>query len=774
MKELDKYLDQFSKSGKFVMDWAIVESIRRGNTYLSEDYILYALTEVAKEWFEKAMADLGVDVAGVRSAIERSLSSYSYKKYNFGQDLKISPNAEKLMRAAKESAEKSGREKIEIIDLMVAIFVCDDGRPLELLRFFGIEADYIANKTSFDKAKTQFQESVSEKTEKLPAVFKNFGVSLNMLARQNKIPPIIGRDSEITQMAEILCHRERANSVMLVGDPGVGKTAVVEGLARRLIWEPETLPRRLRGIQIINLQMNRVVAGTMFRGMFEERMQAIVNELKKREDLVLFVDEAHTMIGAGSALGAPTDAADILKSALAKGEVRMIGATTYEEYKEYIAEDPALARRFRLVKVNEPTIDETRVIISGLKSRLEENYSVDISTEAIDTALTLAPRYMRSLRLPDKVIGWLDTASVKVEIASANAPVPSGFGFGWKDKAPRGQVTAQDVIGVISQDARIPSDMIYRDTIDRLRLMEESLARRVVGQRDAVLVLSNRLRLNKGPLKENFFKPDGVFLFLGPTGVGKTELAKALAEFLFGDEMKMIRIDMSEYQDGTVSVEKLIGMPRGIVGSERGGILTSQLQENPYTVLLLDEIEKASPYLLHLFLQAFDEGWLTDGRGKKAYLSDAVVIMTSNLGSDNFKRFTQPLGFMSSHNPSDVSAVIRSEVLKEAERRFTPEFRNRIDEFVIFTPLTREEVTNIAKLNIVRIIKRLAKGGKGLTVTDEALSVIVERGFSMEYGARFLKRTIDELLTIPLTKHLKEGDSFTVSALDGEIVINVG
>ncbi|MBI1747474.1 MAG: ATP-dependent Clp protease ATP-binding subunit [Acidobacteria bacterium] len=756
------------------MDWAIVESIRRGNTYLSEDYILYALTEVAKDWFEKAMADLGVDATGVRSAIERSLASYSYKKANLGHDLRISPNAEKLIRSAKESAEKSGRDKIEIIDLMIAIFICDDGRPLELLRYFGIEADYIANKTSFEKAKTQFQESGTEKTEKLPSVFKNFGVSLNVLARQNKIPPIIGREAEINQMAEILCHRERANSVMLVGDPGVGKTAVVEGLARRLVWEADTLPRRLRNIQIINLQMNRVVAGTMFRGMFEERMQAIVNELKKREDLVLFVDEAHTMIGAGSALGAPTDAADILKSALAKGEVRMIGATTYEEYKEYIAEDAALSRRFRLVKVAEPSLDETRVIVTGLKPRLEENYSVGISQEAIDTALNLAPRYMRSLRMPDKVIGWLDTAAVKVEIAHAGQPAPSGMGSNWKEKMPRGVVTTQDVIKVISQDARIPEDMICRETGDRLRLMEEALSRRVVGQREAIGVLSDRLRLNKGPLKENFYKPDGVFLFLGPTGVGKTELAKALAEFLFGDDMKMIRIDMSEYQDGTVSVEKLIGMPRGIVGSERGGILTAQLQENPYTVLLLDEIEKSSPLLLHLFLQAFDEGWLTDGRGKKAYLSDAVVVMTSNLGSDNFKRFTQPLGFMSSDGRTNISNVIRSEVLKEAERRFTPEFRNRIDEFVVFSPLTREEVKDIATLNIKRITQRLAGGGKGLTITDEAMNLVVERGFSMEYGARFLKRTMDELITIPLTKHLKQGDTFTVSALDGEIVVNVG
>lgn len=767
MKELDRYLEQFSKSGKFVMDWAIVESLRRGNNYLSEDYILYALTEVAKDWFEKAMSDLGVDPAGVRTAIERSLSFKRAEKHLFGHEIRISPSAAKLIETAKENAWKSGREKIEIIDLMVAIFICDDGRPLEILRLFGIEADYIANKISFEKA-GRIQEDVSEKTEKLPAVFKNFGVNLNVMVKQNKIPPIIGREAEIMQVAEILCHRERANSVMLVGDSGVGKTAVVEGLAQKLVWEPETLPRRLRGVQIVNLQMNRVVAGTMFRGMFEERMQAIINELKKREDIILFIDEAHTIIGAGSALGAPTDAADILKSALARGEVRIIGATTYTEYKELIAEDEALARRFRLVKVDEPSIEDTRTIISGLKSRLERNYNVEITPEAIEVSLALAPRYMRSQRLPDKVIGWLDTAAVKVEIATSKQS--SGI---FEDKSVRGRVRGPDVIRVISQEAKIPEDLIVRDPAERFKDIEKRLSERVIGQKNAIQALSNRLRLNKGPLKENFFRPDGVFLFLGPTGVGKTELAKALAEFLFGDERKMIRIDMSEYQDGTVAIEKLIGMPRGIVGSERGGILTSQLQENPYTVLLLDEIEKASPYLLHLFLQAFDEGWLTDGRGRKAYLSDAVVIMTSNLGSDSFSRFLHPLGFISAPAKEGTAKLIRSEVMREVERRFTPEFRNRIDEFVVFSPLTHEEVKEIAKLNLNRLTAKLQHEGKKLAVTDAALELLVAKGFSLSYGARFLKRVIEEQVAIPLTNKLKEGEAFLVDAQEGEIIISV-
>jgi ATP-dependent Clp protease ATP-binding subunit ClpA len=749
VEDFDIPQSKLAESAERVVDRALDEARRRDHALLTNEHVCLAFAQVEWDMFGQVMRDLNLNPHEILQALEehlRLLPSVS------GRDLRVAPSTKLLFKLALLHASRSGRHAIEATDLFSAIFEETQGIPVSIIRRHGIEPETLVTRLATRMRDYELREERLKKRFELPPFLKHFATNLNQLARQDKIPPVYGRDYEMDQVLEVLCHRERANSVLLLGEPGVGKTAIAEGLARRIEFEPEKVPVRLRDCQIVNLQMNTMVAGTMLRGMFEDRIQNVIREIKERPNLILFIDEVHTIIGAGSALGAPSDAANVFKSVLARGEVRVIGATTLSEYKEFIQEDEALARRFRSVMVEEPTIDQTRTILYNLRPRLERNYSVRIKDDAIETALEMSPRYMRHLQLPDKVIGWLDTAAVKAEIGR------------------RWEVGGGDVVSVISKIAQIPEDMVFREVSDRFRDIETKLGSRVVGQREAIDAVSRRLVLNKGPLKDGFDRPDGVLLFLGPTGVGKTELAKSVAEFLFGDEKKMIRVDMSEYQDGAVAVDKLIGMPRGIVGSERGGVLTNQLKDHPYSVVLLDEVEKASPSMLNVFLQAFDEGWITDGRGKRVYLSDAIVIMTSNIGSECFRKLSNPLGFYS--KAVEVQQV-QGEITRELERRFTPEFRNRIDEVVIFRPLSRDEVRAIALQQIAKVERSLSRSGRSLRVTPEAVEHLVTEGYSLAYGARFLKRVIEGRIKLPISQRWTEGTAFVADVCDGRLEIEV-
>lgn len=587
-----------------------------------------------------------------------------------------------------------------------------------------------------------------------------FGVDLTRIAAEGKIDPLIGRREELLNMVRTLT-RKTKNNPLLIGDAGVGKTAIVKGLALRVMQK--NITPVLQNKRIIELNMGVLVAGTKYRGEFEERLVRIIDEAKKNEDIILFIDEIHTAVGAGSAEGS-LDAANILKPALSGGEIRCIGATTLTEYRKYIEKDPALERRFQPVMVEEPTGEETLQILKGLKERYEEHHRVFIMPEALEAAVKYSVKYLHDRRLPDKALDVIDESCSRLNISTLT------YHGKVEDCGSKvGQVTEEIVAKVVADWSGRPVEKFDVEEQERLSRIDEKLAKRVVGQDDAVKAVSQIIKMARSGLRDAR-KPTGVFLFLGPTGVGKTELAKALAEFLFGSEDYMIRLDMSEYMEKH-NVARLVGAPPGYIGYDEEGQLTGKLRRQPYTVVLLDEIEKAHPEVLDIFLQVFDEGRLTDSKGRTIDAKDAIFIMTSNIGSDLF--FNERMGFGQLSN--EKTEMIKKDIQSMLKQTFRVEFLNRIDEIVFFRPLKQEDISAITLRLIDELSEKLKQRKITLDFKNGAMELLCKEGFDFTYGARHLRRTVERRVTKPLSEKLlrnefKDGDTIIID-MDGDDIV---
>lgn len=615
---------------------------------------------------------------------------------------------------------------------------------------------------------------------------------LTAIAREGGLDPVIGRSKEITRVIEVLSRRTKNNPV-LIGEPGVGKTAIAEGLAQQIV--NNEVPETLRDKRVMTLDMGTVVAGTKYRGEFEDRLKKVMDEIRQAGNIILFIDELHTLIGAGGAEGA-IDASNILKPALARGELQCIGATTLDEYRKYIEKDAALERRFQPIQVDEPTVEETIQIIKGLRDRYEAHHRVKITDEAIEAAAKLSDRYISDRFLPDKAIDLIDEAGSKVRLRSFTVPpnlkaledklehvrneknaAVSSQEFekaaalrdteqkikeeleqlkkSWKEKQGKeeSKVTVEDIAEVVSMWTGIPVNKIAQEESEKLLNLEEELHKRVVGQHEAVEAISRAIRRARAGLKDPK-RPIGTFIFLGPTGVGKTELAKALAEVMFGDEDAMIRIDMSEYMEKH-STSRLVGSPPGYVGFEEGGQLTEKVRRKPYSVVLLDEIEKAHPDVFNILLQVLDDGRLTDSKGRTVDFRNTVVIMTSNIGAEALK-YQKSLGFGVGEKDSKYKDM-KSTMMEELKKAFRPEFLNRIDEIIVFKPLEKDQLKQIVSLMAKSLVKRLKDQDIDLELTDAALEKIAEEGYDPQYGARPIRRALQKNVEDRLSEELLKG-----------------
>jgi len=767
------------------------------------EHILLALLEQQGGVTQDILRELTVDVEAVKSRVEATLEAFPKVAYE-GTQIYATPRVPRLMQSARQEADRFKDEFVSTEHLLIAIAGESKSEAAAILAEFGIDQEKIYQALrkirGAHRVTDQHAESKYRSLEK-------YGHDLTELARQHKLDPVIGREEEVRRVIQILSRRTKNNPV-LIGDAGVGKTAIAEGLAQKVA--SEDIPDSLKGKKVVALDMGSLVAGSKFRGEFEERVKAVLDEVRQASgEVILFIDELHTVVGAGAAEGA-IDASNMLKPALARGELQCIGATTLDEYRKRIEKDAALARRFQPVFVNEPSVDTTIEMLRGLRPRYEAHHKIKIADSALVAAAKLSQRYISDRFLPDKAVDLIDEAASKLRIDMGSAPQEvkkldremkhlrdeeeavsqrrdyqkaaelraerlrleqeyNSVKLQWQqEKKIDGVVDEEDIAQLVSQWTGIPSSRMLEAESDKLVHMEERLHERIVDQEEAVTVVSEAIRRGRAGLKDPK-RPIGSFIFLGPTGVGKTELARALAQFLFDDEEAMVRLDMSEYMEKH-TVSRLVGAPPGYVGYEEGGQLTEAVRRRPYRVILFDEVEKAHPDVFNILLQLLEDGRLTDGHGRTVDFKNTVLIMTSNLGTEEFQH--QAIGFGRKDEADEQK--MRKTIESALKQTFRPELLNRIDDVIIFHPLTEKHLKSIVDLLIREVERRLAERNIKLKVNDKARAWLVKRGYDPVYGARPLRRAIQKYVENPLSSGIlqgkfKEGDAVAVGVLKDDL-----
>lgn len=787
--------EKFSERARRALTRAQEEAQHFGHNYIDTEHILLGLISEDEGIACKVLNNLGVASSKIRAAIEFVVGRG--EKQNVGE-VGLTPRAKKVIELAVDEARRLNHNYIGTEHLLLGLLREHEGTAAGVLESFGITLEKVQAETlSILSQNVPQARSASKSTQRTP-VLDSLGIDLTSAARSGKLDPIVDRDKEIERVTQILSRRTK-NNPALIGEPGVGKTAIVEGLAHRIV--AGDVPETLQGKRLLTLDIGLLVAGTKYRGEFEERLKKVIDEIKSSGNCILFIDELHTIVGAGAAEGA-IDASNILKPPLARGEIQCIGATTLDEYRKHVEKDPGLERRFQPVIVAEPSTDDTVQILHGIKARYEEHHRLLISEEALQAATNLASRYIPDRFLPDKAIDLMDEASSRVRIKRGGVPIGLSEARKALDSVRRDKeiaissqqyeyaaelrdrevqlmdkiksmeqewqiekkqekpvVTADDIAEIVSMWTGVPIVRLTTDETSRLLKMEKALHNRIVGQDEAITTISKAVRRARSGVKDRR-RPIGCFVFLGPTGVGKTELVRALAEFMFGTEDAMIRLDMSEFMERH-AVARLVGAPPGYVGYEEGGQLTEAVRRKPYCVILLDEIEKAHPDVYNILLQIFDDGHLTDAKGRRVDFRNSIIVMTSNIGAKDILHNVN-LGF-TTHTDEDKDKKnqyekMKDKVLNELKKHFRPEFLNRLDGTVVFHSLSKEQVRNIVDLMLVQTTKALSDHEMKLEITESAKDYLADKGYDPNYGARPLRRVIQDEIEDKLSESLLHGD----------------